>query len=530
MAVAGPGATARTSGVRARYLPPIALSLIVLAGLAIRLPELGRSLWIDELITDWATSAELTDLVARSWIANLSPTSFSFAWLSRELLGASESALRLPSLLAGLLLIVALWACFRELEVAPWAALVGCSLAAFDPNAFEYAVTARPVAWVAFGSLLHTLAFLRIMRGSRTPRSDWIAWVGFHVFCFYLHYTALLALAGQGVYVLLARPQRAGQWKRFAIGVAVIAVLCLPALGHLHYLFTHRGMLGFVPPEDLSGVFSAFFPDRYLLIPLLIAGFLPELWERGERSWFDLRALAQRRESLRCLVLLYAVPMLLVWALGKLHVVQLSKYRVYCWALPLLLFGMVATLLARRDRRVIFAVTAVVLMATYYASPLNHYVRYGNFGAIRVNWRDAIAQVREQAAPGDSVLIDSGLVENAWLAADSPPLLRSYLLAPVGGLYPLDPSRLQVAPVSHDLAWLDPEVRSALAAGGRGWLIAPSGHATLHAALVARLAQEGVAVQLEGPFDVGGVGVSRLSPSAHPQGVRSGGRQDGHRP
>jgi len=512
MAVAGPSATARASGGPARLLPAIALSLIVLAALAVRLPELGRSLWIDELITDWVTGAGWAELLPRSWIANLGPPYFSFAWFSRELFGASESALRLPSLLAGLLLIVALWACFRELEVAPWAALVGCSFAAFDPNALEYAVTARPAALVALGSLLHTIAFLRIMRGSRAPRADWIAWVGFHVFCFYLHYTALLALAGQGVYLLLARPRRAGRVKRFAIGAAAIAVLCLPALGQLQYLFTHRGTLGFMQPEEISEVFVAFFPDRYLLIPLLIAGFLPELWKRDEAGWFDPRAFARQRENLRCLVILYAVPMLLIWALGKLHLVLLSKYhRVFCWALPLLLFGTLASVLARRDRRVIFALSAALLMAIYHEFPLTHYARYGDFGAIRVDWRGAIARVRERAVPGDCVLIDSGLVETAWLASDPSPLLRSYLLSPVGGLYALDRSRLHVTPVSQDLAGLDPEVRSALAAGGSGWVIAPIGHASLHAALVERLAQEGLVLQLEGPLDVGGVGVSRLS-------------------
>jgi hypothetical protein len=492
---------------------PIALSLILLAGLAVRLPELGRSLWVDELITDWATSAGLAEVIARSWIANLSPAFFSFAWLSRDLLGPSESALRLPSLLAGLLLIVVLWACFRELGVARWAALLGCGFAALDPNALEYAVTARPNAFVALGSLLHTLAFLRILRGSRTPRGDWIAWVGFHVFCFYLHYTSLLALAGQAVYVLLARPQRPGQWKRFGIGGAAIAALCLPALGHLEYLFTHRAALAYLPAEELWQALSVFHPDRYLLIPLLIAGFLPELWAREERSWFDLNQLARQRENLRCLTLLYAVPILLIWALAKLDVVQLSLYRVYCWGLPLLLFGTVASLLARRDRRVIFAVSAALLMASFHDSPLYHYARGGDFGAIRVNWRGALAQVREQAALGDAVWIDSGLVETAWLAEDSPPLLRSYLLAPVGGLYGLDRSRLRVAPISQDLAWLDPEALAALAAGRGGWLVAPTGHAELHAALVARLAQRGLAVQLEGPRDFGGVGVSRLRPS-----------------
>jgi hypothetical protein len=114
------------------------------------------------------------------------------------------------------------------------------------------------------------------------------------------------------------------------------------------------------------------------------------------------------------------------------------------------------------------------------------------------------------------VLIDSGLAEAAWLAEDSPPLLRSYLLSPVSGLYRLDRSRLHVAPISRNLEWLDPAVRSALAAGGRVWLIAPSGHAELHAALVARLAREGIALRLEGPSEFGEVAVSRLAPPAGP--------------
>src|SRR5262245_5588222 len=180
MAVVGASATPRVASRGARIFVPLALFLILVAAAAIRLPELSRSLWIDELITDWATSAGPGEIPGRSWIANLSPAFFSLAWASRDLLGASETALRMPSLLAGLLLIVGLWACLRELEVEPWAALLACGFAAFDPTAFEYAVTARPIGFVALGSVFHTLAFLRILRGSRTPRADWIAWVGFH--------------------------------------------------------------------------------------------------------------------------------------------------------------------------------------------------------------------------------------------------------------------------------------------------------------------------------------------------------------
>jgi hypothetical protein len=60
----------------------------------------------------------------------------------------------------------------------------------------------------------------------------------------------------------------------------------------------------------------------------------------------------------------------------------------------------------------------------------------------------------------------------------------------------------------------------------RGWLVAPSGHAELHAALAARLASAGLAVQLAGPDDLGGVGVSQLSPPGAQPLLRSDERPD----
>ena len=69
----------------------------------------------------------------------------------------------MPSRLAGLLLIVGLWACLRELEVALWAALLACGFAAFDPTAFEYAVTA----------LLAALAAVRTGCAAASTSSTW---------------------------------------------------------------------------------------------------------------------------------------------------------------------------------------------------------------------------------------------------------------------------------------------------------------------------------------------------------------------
>jgi hypothetical protein len=514
MAVAAERGVARGAADTGSLASWAALAGVLLAALALRLPELGRSLWIDELITDWVTSAGGGAVASRSWIANHSPVYFFLPWLSRTLFGASEATLRLPNLLAGLLLILALWACLRELGAARWAALACCGLAAFDNLALDWAVTARPVTFVALAALLHTTVFLRLLRGSPTPRRDWALWVGLHALCFYLHYTSLLALAGQAACVIFSGEGRGERLKAFALAVAALALLCLPALPHLYYLFTHLPTLSFSPPEELASLFGLFHLDRYVLVPLLVAGFAPELWARDARRWLDPAAWEARRDRVRSLALLFAVPALLVWGLSKLGIVQLVLYRNFFWAVPLLLLGTLASSLARRDRRVLLVASATLLIATNHAFPPLQFLREGSFVVLRVDWRGALAHVREHAKPGDAVWIDAGLVENTWLGSAPDPLLRGYLLSPVASLYALDAKTLHVAPVSEALGWLAPELLSALAAGRSGWLVAPAGHPQLPAALAARLADEGLALELSGPLDFSQVGVSRLAPRA----------------
>src|SRR4029453_3356644 len=85
----------------ASRLPLVVLVILVLLGAALRVWRARESLWLDELHTAWCAMGPLSDVVPRATIGNQSPLFFWLEWLLVHILGASELAVRLPSLVAG---------------------------------------------------------------------------------------------------------------------------------------------------------------------------------------------------------------------------------------------------------------------------------------------------------------------------------------------------------------------------------------------------------------------------------------------
>ena len=90
---------------------PFAAALLALAavlGLAagLRLLQVHESLWLDELHTAWTVCDGWGQITSRAGLGNHPPTYFFMAWVSVQALGLSEYALRLPSAVAGVALVV----------------------------------------------------------------------------------------------------------------------------------------------------------------------------------------------------------------------------------------------------------------------------------------------------------------------------------------------------------------------------------------------------------------------------------------
>src|SRR5262245_35983851 len=123
------------------------LCLALILGLAafLRLWQAGESLWIDELHTSWVVSGRFSEVMPRAAMGNQSPLYFWWMWLLVQLTGQSEWTLRLPSLVAGLVLPAAVFFLVRQVSNLSkqnsaqvgnlsYAALAAALLVAIDPT------------------------------------------------------------------------------------------------------------------------------------------------------------------------------------------------------------------------------------------------------------------------------------------------------------------------------------------------------------------------------------------------------------
>ena len=119
----------------------IVLLLIMVSAAALRVHDVGQSLWLDELHTGWVVIDGFSHLAERAAMGNYGPLYFYLTWMSVQALGANELALRLPSLLASVALIPAIYLAVRSWCRSTEAALLAATLVAVDP--FLHRVRAR---------------------------------------------------------------------------------------------------------------------------------------------------------------------------------------------------------------------------------------------------------------------------------------------------------------------------------------------------------------------------------------------------
>lgn len=230
-AVAAPRASKPAGDVdQATIRVGLALAAILVIGLLLRLPQLGESVWYDEL---WSTHIRLYTLgeLVRVSLKDVHPPAyqfFMFLWI--RLFGDSEISIRLPPLIFGLGTIALIFQIARA--VFPLGiALLAAFLLAVSPAHIWYSQEARAYSLVAFLSLLAVHAQLQLL-GRDKPGRWWsmvyAAAVGIGVLT---HYYVVALVAVLALVALL----HGGQRGRRLLAIDVGAVLCLAAL-----LFTKR--------------------------------------------------------------------------------------------------------------------------------------------------------------------------------------------------------------------------------------------------------------------------------------------------
>ena len=173
------------------------------------------------------------------------------------LLGNTEAALRLPSLLAGVLTIIAAYGLLRHLH-SRTAGLAAAALVAFNPFLIHLSQYASEENYLALCALMAAWSLYRVLE-----TRQWYAWLGFVVFSSMaltphaIFLPALLAMAAGGMlYLACSRALGGVLWRAFLVLLLAGCTAVAPAL-LVERGYDPRAVFQFDSPFDSGAVDSA---------------------------------------------------------------------------------------------------------------------------------------------------------------------------------------------------------------------------------------------------------------------------------
>jgi hypothetical protein len=477
----------------------------LLVGLFFRVRPIHESLWVDELHTAWTVSEHFSDVAHRSHMGNQSPLYPWMMWVTTRTLGQSEPAFRLPSLLAGMSLIVAGGCVVMKWSKSGPLALLAALLIAVDPHSIFFAQEARAYALVQLCALLQVACFARVVLGDASRLSRF-GWIGLTWMLFYLHYTSLLLMLGEVIFCVVATCFR---WTRrdphaWLFDLAIILAGLLPAAPHLREIAARRDNWSkFVVPPNWIDALTVFRFDAWLLVPSIVFVLLATIALLCGRRWGIKSAVAQRMVLMACWLL---APLAFAWLMtisGWLHLF-FRRYLISVAVAPMVLAGLLGAALPDATNRRFFALLSAAIAAGLIL-PF-HPIEVGGVRAWHgpENWRDAIASINDRPALTDlPVFVRSGLIEDDGLRdPDVNEELIDFCLLTVRSLYRLDRRTGVVEPLPGSRSWeLSTQQSEELSAAGGAWFIvraAPHDANTLGRYTQRWLSQRGINVTVQG--------------------------------
>lgn len=456
---------------RAPHASVLFLAAIAVAALTVRLWQSRESLWLDELHTAWVATGPWTDVVSRSVQGNHSPLFFWMEWLLVHAIGRSEFAVRLPSLIAGTLLIIALyWVVWRWTRQR-WLALLAAWLVAIEPQATYFGTEARPYALVQLFGLLHVALFVEIVeRPTALKRAAMIAGAAL---LFHLHYTTALLFAGEFVWYVWRRSRAPIAYTPMALArdCALGALLAAPALGVLREVFGRReNWKSFVEQQPIwVGVQMLPWGATALVTAAAVAGWR---WARRSRTDNGDRTPAGLGMALAWLL----VPVTLAWLATASDVARLLSPRYLAASAPAALVLLALAVSAVPDATVRAIVAGAFAIVGTAMSPVIRSLAAGEppIAWRTDDWRGAIAYFNSQPQHGQgTVLLRTLLIESdALTETPADGALAEYSLYPIRSLYPIDAPRARLMPLRRsNLGELRPEMAAQIDTARFAWLI-----------------------------------------------------------
>jgi len=204
-------------------------------------------------------------------------------WAWKQTAGDTELAMRYLPLLGNLIGVAAMAGLGRRLLHSERAGLIAAALWAINPHLIWHAQDVRNYAIWAGLSALALWLFVRAADRNR-PR-DWLLYAAAETLALYTFFLEAFFVAGQALYLLLARRDR--RVLRAAVAAwALVGILLIPLFVQV-YFFTQTGYRGAVGDADPVALLTEFLPT------LLIGDVPPAPWDAAlPLAWIALVAVA----------------------------------------------------------------------------------------------------------------------------------------------------------------------------------------------------------------------------------------------
>jgi mannosyltransferase len=426
-------------------------SFVVIVALAVRAYQLTyHSLWFDEAVSVYWARQEVPHIIQVSMNLvedKLPPLYYLTLHFWVRWFGRGEVAVRVPSILAGTLLIPLLYSLGAELSDRR-AGLGAALLAAVNPFLVWYSQEARMYALAALWAVASTLCFVKALRARKWGETGFLqetrflklyawrtalAWWAGYVLCatagLYTHlYTGFLLPAHALFYLLSWRRYREA-WLRFGLALAAIALAFAPlawanwrasaeagpgnplaGLGERLWLLLNAFTLHYAP---LPGVVGAAIVALLTLLALI--GIMAPLFtaenaknaETGYLPWRSLWPLRLNSEGALCLALCTITPVLVADLLLLRSSLMFYGLRYFIVVTPFFLLAIAAgaARLGQRWPALGAATYLLALGVSLYALPYDWSPQ-----ARKEEWRGVVDYLATHARPDDAILIHPDFV------------------------------------------------------------------------------------------------------------------------
>ena len=428
------------------------LAIVVLAAVIRCTISTGDTLWLDELHTAWAVGDGLSQVAGRAIDGNQNPLFFWLTWISIQLFGPHEFALRLVSVLAGTgLVAVAGWFTWRGSQSAIGVVVTGL-IVAMDWRFIFYGTEARSYALMQLLAACQAFLLAKLMGWLRTNNDQkqneswlWPAFVAISIALFYCHSMSVLLLVAEGFMVGLfwlvwdkKTLSEKYQFKPLLLAFAAVLVGCLPGILQSRQVFGRRGNWSGVSSiaqltNDLWQPLSF-----WIAIPIVcwIVGLLgSKFWQSKLRQ--STKVAEDNLHALMTFVLSWAlIPIVGVAVAHWTNVAPLALMRyttVGTVAMPIFA-GLVIGMLKPLPIRLIAAIG--ILFASHQANFVTQELAtWGSLPHLRYElWSDPISTINGNVAKRNQpVLLFANVIEDGDAIANLDPRFQEYLLFPVSG-------------------------------------------------------------------------------------------------